>query len=416
MKKLSFVLILFLTLTFFFINFSLAEGTPASFPCIFKGTITVNGDNTNFHTTDVTAYLTKTGEEANYTNTDPNPAFPVPLGRYYIMINNIDFTIGFKINGVNVDQNQKPQLCVSGNQTKLNLTATVESVKGETLKETNLKNLNITIGDSTDLYQGFFGEQKVEFKEGNSLLIEFNYDFSNELNLSNITIKKNTQAGVGSMEISGITLLGGQTKTVYIDNIANKDYVCIKDEENANVSEMTDTCSGSGEIAVSCIGAGTSDYTCTKESNRLKITGLKHSALKESSYSPPSTPTTSGGAGGGGGGGGGGGSPTPVIVTEQPLTYPDCKLDTDCKTGETCQNVAGEYYKQCVATTPATTTLTTPVAPGAATTPTGAVTAPITGLATFTNFFKSTPGKGILTTLVIIIVGLTAYFFIFRKK
>ena len=284
MKKLGIILILFLTLLS--VNLVLAQEVP---PCSFYGTITVNGEMENFETSTVTVHMIVNGNEV-LADFSPPVGTEIPLGNYAVKINNIGSEIIFKINGVDTGQNQ---ICISKNSTELNLIATIENLQGSFDGDTQSNIQDLTL---------IFGEL-VQFKQGNNTLVTFAYDFdSGSLNLSAIEINKQDEnATLGSIEISGISLSDGQTKTVYIDNLANEDYVCVLDQEGASVSEMTGDCSNG--VPVICDGSIVNGYTCIDEGDVLKVTGLTHSIVEESPYVLPSTPTTTGGGGGGGGGG-----------------------------------------------------------------------------------------------------------------
>lgn len=151
----------------------------------------------------------------------------------------------------------------------------------------------------------------MQFKdnEGNDV-VTFNHDFdSGILNLSSVKIIKNNTDNKSSIVISGINLSSGETKTVYMDRIANTSYVCVIDEDDANVSEMTSGCTATNEYPVECTEAGgtNGNYTCAivENNTKLKISGLTHSAVSESDYvytadpTPAPSPTSSGGGGGG---------------------------------------------------------------------------------------------------------------------
>ncbi|MCF7910334.1 hypothetical protein K9L16_01525 [Candidatus Pacearchaeota archaeon] len=291
MKKICFFTIFLLTI--FSMHFVVAEESPTNFPCIFKGTISIN-NNTNYTSANVEAYLYENGEKANYNNSDPNPNIPVPTGRYYITIEDVGAQIFFKIKGVNISQN--PQLCVSGESTELDFALNTINYTGE-------------IKEGLDV---ILGVQEVIIKENDVERVVFNWDFdSGILNLSSIKITENNESNKSSISVSGINLTSGETKTVYMDRIANTSYICVIDKDNASVTEtMISNCNGDGEYPVECTEAGgTNDgYTCTIiDNNTLKIEGLKHSAVAESDYvyvaddsSSTTTTTTSSGGGGGG--------------------------------------------------------------------------------------------------------------------
>ena len=303
MKKLNLLLLLFLTSIS--MNLVLAqESPPSNIPCVFHGTITVNAGNTNFEFSAVTAHIDDGNETlADFEYLSQN----LSLGEYALQIENaVGSNIIFKIKDVGVVEGVQP--CSLGASTLLDLTATITNLEGsfDGNTQSNIQDLTLIFGES------------VQFKQGNNTLVTFAYDFdSGILNLSGIKINiQDTNATFGSIQINGISLLEGQTKTVYIDNLDNEDYVCVLDEENASVSEMTGDCSGTNETAVICNGSLVNGYTCTDEGNVLKVTGLTHSAVGESEYVSPSPPAATGGGGGGGGGSGGGGAIITTSCTE----------------------------------------------------------------------------------------------------
>jgi len=173
---------------------------------------------------------------------------------------------------------------------------------------TNIPDLGLEIGGSTNTSQLFNNEMTVEFTNGTDTIVEFKFDFSKEnLTTANITIQKqDANATSGGVVIAGINLVGqGKTKTVYVDRLAGEDYICVKDAEIASISELPSVlCTGTGETAVPCSIAGSSAsvYTCTIIGNKFKVEGLSHSGVRESSYAPPAPAATPSGGGGGGGG------------------------------------------------------------------------------------------------------------------
>ena len=169
---------------------------------------------------------------------------------------------------------------------------------------TTTMDINITIGGSTNLSQVFEGIQVVSIRDENKTVVEFLFNFSQAaLNLSNVTIEKQSDDNNrGSIVINGIDLTAqNRTKTVYVDRIIDSDKLCIKDTENVQITEISDSCSGSGEISLNCPGS-TSQYDCTIVGNRYKIDGLKHSAVQQfavEEYLPsPPSPRPSGRSGG----------------------------------------------------------------------------------------------------------------------
>ena len=140
-----------------------------------------------------------------------------------------------------------------------------------------------------------------------SPLIEFDHNFasSSKLDLSNFSLKEDTKVVNGESKsvvvVSGISLASGETKTVYLDILLDKNGICVRDEEIFNSHEITNDCSGSSEVEIGCDGSDQNEYSCTKNStlNKYKITGLQFSGIGEEecteSWSCTSYSTCSGG-------------------------------------------------------------------------------------------------------------------------
>nr|MBI4157169.1 S8 family serine peptidase [Candidatus Woesearchaeota archaeon] len=94
----------------------------------------------------------------------------------------------------------------------------------------NFNDIEILIDNSSNLSQEFSGLRNIRIIHNGNNLIEFNFNFSNDvLNLGNVTIEKNTGSN-GSIIIRGLNL-NGNKKTSYIDKLNNGNSICIKDEE-----------------------------------------------------------------------------------------------------------------------------------------------------------------------------------------
>lgn len=194
---------------------------------------------------------------------------------------------------------------------------------------TNIVNLSVDIQGSQNLSKFFSGRQKVKFYQKGRVILEFDFNFSSEkiLDFTNISVLNTLNSSLGSMVISGIDLTNtGSTKTAYLEKVNQEiDGICIKDEEIEWAGNITDSCEGDNEFMVECDGSMQSEYTCTyNSSSRLyKITGLKHTGVKQLDYFKPSDDSpsdtgdkkNSGGGGSGGGGSGGGISANPSAKT-----------------------------------------------------------------------------------------------------
>ena len=150
-----------------------------------------------------------------------------------------------------------------------NLTGDISDV------QTNI-NLTLDIGNLTN------GTRRVSFMEGNKTIVFFDFNFNEYiLNLSNIRIERQTGNTSGSILIKGINLTNS-TKTVYIDNLDDGvNTVCIKDVEIASIDEISGNCNGDDELMITCDGNEDRGYTCSEEGDKYKITGLKHSGVRE---------------------------------------------------------------------------------------------------------------------------------------
>ncbi|MFH1065904.1 MAG: MopE-related protein [Nanoarchaeota archaeon] len=131
------------------------------------------------------------------------------------------------------------------------------------------------------------GRVRIADSTGNAL-VEFDYDFANALNLGSINITSGNESGFGSVIIKGINLSGMNiTKTAYIERVSASDSLCIIDNEVDSIVIEGDCMNG---IKLSCPGTN-GNYSCelTDNNTGYKVSGLKHSAVSEYSYSAPRT-------------------------------------------------------------------------------------------------------------------------------
>ena len=251
--------------------------------------------------------------------------------------------------------------------------------------------IGLFINNSDDLNQTFNNTQKVEFKEGNKTILEFNFTFHREeysvsffekvlnflfsdsdtqtedpssssnssssggggltsLNLARIFIEgpeNKSNSTYDYLIVKGINLTSqNNTKTIYIDRILNGTGLCIKDAEITNISEISANCQGENEFSIKCPGVN-GDYSCTliENDSRYMITGLKHSGVMEingfcgdsvvnNGETCSSCPADVGACQTidppGGGGGGGGGTPTPKTneTNNNSLSFSTSNADT----------------------------------------------------------------------------------------
>ncbi|MCK4588927.1 MAG: lamin tail domain-containing protein [Nanoarchaeota archaeon] len=151
------------------------------------------------------------------------------------------------------------------------------------VNDTNIANLGLDINQSSNLNQNFTGIQLVQFKDSGILLFEFYFNFDlGPLDLMDLAVEKQPgSSNLSHMIIQGLDLTSqSQTKTVYLNIIANGSGVCIKDAQISSIAEITGKCDGTSETWVACPGSS-GLYSCSLNGSQYKISGLIHSGVKE---------------------------------------------------------------------------------------------------------------------------------------
>lgn len=145
---------------------------------------------------------------------------------------------------------------------------------------TNLENVSLEISNM-ELEDYNEGVYIVQIMENGSPRVEFEFNFSEDaLNFSLLNITKQ-ENGSGSIVVRGFDLLSQNfTKTVYVDNIVGN-RVCVVDDNVTEISQISSTCDGQGEIPLFCNGQSYLGYTCSLIDSRYKVEGLNHSAVLE---------------------------------------------------------------------------------------------------------------------------------------
>ena len=295
---------------------------------------------------------------------------------------------------------------------------------------TNIPDLTLEIDGSTNL-TNLTGVRHVVFKQGDEILLEFDWDFSSDvLDLSEIAILLEFTNGSQKFMVDGISLPAGVTKTAYLNQTnTSLNSVCVYDHEIASISVISGSCAFGNETSVECNGVAQSGFTCTDLGTRLKVAGLKHTGLNQISFSAPISPAPSGGAAlaGGGGGGGGGGAPFGWQCTEWSACSSDgiqtrsCSLlpgigaPTKPAESQSCTYTGGaapatEGAAEGEGEEGTTSTSPVPTTPGTEGGPTG-----ITGFAAFI----AKPINIIGAIIVLILVGTAfyaGYSYLYKKK
>ena len=121
----------------------------------------------------------------------------------------------------------------------------------------------------------------VSEKVSDDVLISFDKNENAEVDLSAIEILRNDESAlVGFVIVKNVKLDEDETKSVYLDIISGSGEVCLKDEDLVSVDEISDDCSGKGEILISCPGV-VGGYSCRYSNDQYEVSGLSHSGVRE---------------------------------------------------------------------------------------------------------------------------------------
>jgi len=140
------------------------------------------------------------------------------------------------------------------------------------------------INRSTNFKRFFNGTFPINISDGSRTFMHFNFKFNEtrRLNFSKWRIRKQqVLEKFGSFFVSGINLGTDETKTFYVDRVADLDWICIKDQEVTDISEVSGACNETNEYFVECNGQVSNGYLCRsiEDNTRFQITGLAHSAV-----------------------------------------------------------------------------------------------------------------------------------------
>lgn len=144
-----------------------------------------------------------------------------------------------------------------------------------------LKNINLNIvidGTDLDLTRNFTSASEVELKEGNITRVRFDYNFSQPLNLEEISIEKQpVSSGFGYLIVSGLNV----RKSLILDRLDNTSgKVCVRNSYVDNISEISEYCNKTNEVLVNCPGSNLT-FDCTMDNSTFTVSGLTSSAVRE---------------------------------------------------------------------------------------------------------------------------------------
>ena len=151
-------------------------------------------------------------------------------------------------------------------------------------------NLTIRVGNTSNLSMLFNGIQRIMLMDANKSLIEFDFNISNILNLSGITLYLDTSDGKNKLLVKGIPISADSTKIFYLGKTNSSiNGLCISDKEISSFSEISNECSNPDEFKVECDGILQLGYNCSLEpvTGRYRISGLHHSGVVQIDYKKP---------------------------------------------------------------------------------------------------------------------------------
>lgn len=131
------------------------------------------------------------------------------------------------------------------------------------------------------------GTRLIEFVKGGISILEFDFDFSNTLDLTKIRLEMhdNVEDDFGYLLVEG---LAGEEKIFRVEKIdSDSDSVCIKDRSGlGNIStSISRKCNGNGEINIECDGQEHEGFECNireiNDEEYFAVSNLRNSGVRE---------------------------------------------------------------------------------------------------------------------------------------
>lgn len=168
-----------------------------------------------------------------------------------------------------------------GNAPPANQTFTCDynqnGVMGNLTNTSSISSLTVYINSSTNLTRAMSGTQKVELKTSDYTLVEFNWDFSQALDLDKIYLERQSSSeSRGYLIVKGILV----NKTIKFQRLTNSTKICARNAEINSIGDMTTNCTGSSEILLDCPDSY-AGISCSINENYFSVSGLTSSAVKE---------------------------------------------------------------------------------------------------------------------------------------
>jgi len=189
---------------------------------------------------------------------------------------------------------------------ELQLSYTIPSIKLNTNStDENKTSIKVEVnGEEDNGSTTFEGVKNVCIKSENKTITCFEYNFSkNILDLKSFE-EETTKTSLGGRVLRGLPLQKNQTKIVLVPKLTNSNQICIVDKEVQNINEVV--CNGTNSTyEIMCNNKEQYNYTCIPNGTYYKVTGLRHSGIRElpelKSHKSDGAPNPSNNRGGSGG-------------------------------------------------------------------------------------------------------------------
>ena len=145
------------------------------------------------------------------------------------------------------------------------------------------KNATLNLFENRNALSESF-QKSLDISQTGKTFMEIRLDAKESMvNCRNPAIIRDKKQNSSFIIVSGFEVIGS-TKTLYLEageNATNSNRICIKDQEVANINEVSENCNSQNELVLKCNGTIKSNYACTLADKNYKISGLKHSAVIE---------------------------------------------------------------------------------------------------------------------------------------
>jgi C1A family cysteine protease len=143
--------------------------------------------------------------------------------------------------------------------------------------ENRPSNISININENSTYF--------LNSENNTTVYLELNFNLSRyRNNFTSVRIlTENNSSDYSWIIVKGLNFLLNESlqEIVYLDKKLDSGLICIKDAEIEDISEISEYCNGNSEILFNSCPKTIGQYTCEISNGRYKVSGMKHSAIKE---------------------------------------------------------------------------------------------------------------------------------------